>query len=141
MKVVTLEDGMKVFIAAIVLLPAALGGAASAQTNGPPGGEIVHVGPPSPSGQSPPAQMPALTAAQKAAIFSSVTLDKSKITGGESFEVTVGGLIPPTVELHPLPAGALAEAPAARPYRYTMVADQVVLVDPATMRIVDVIKP
>jgi hypothetical protein len=135
---------MKEFVAAIVLLPAALGGAATAQINGPPGGEIVHVGPLSPSGQSPnipPAQVPALTAAQKAAIFSSVTLDKAKINGGENFEVTLGDPIPPTVELHPLPAGALAEAPAARPYRYTVVADQVVLVDPATMRIVDVIKP
>jgi hypothetical protein len=135
---------MKEFVAAIVLLPAALGGAATAQTNGPPGGEMVHVGPLTPSGQSPnipPAQVPALTAAQKAAIFSSVTLDKSKINAGENFEVTVGDPIPPTVELHPLPAGALAEAPAARPYRYTVVVDQVVLVDPATMRIVDVIKP
>jgi hypothetical protein len=40
-----------------------------------------------------------------------------------------------------LPEGALAEAPAARPYRYTMVANQVVLVDPASMRVVEVIKP
>jgi hypothetical protein len=135
---------MMVFAAAIVLLTALLCSVASAQTNGPPGGEIQHVGPLSPSGQSPgvpPAQGPALTAAQKAAIFSSVMLDKSKINSGENFEVSVGDPIPPTVELHPLPAGALAEAPAARPYRYTLVADQVVLVDPATMRIIDVIKP
>jgi hypothetical protein len=135
---------MKVFVAAIVLLTAALGAAASAQTNGPPGEEVQHVGPLSPSGQSPnvpPAQAPALTAAQKAAIFSSVTLDKSKINRRENFQVAVGDAIPPTVDLHPLPAGALAEAPAARPYRYTVVADQVVLVDPTTMRIVDVIKP
>src|SRR5262249_24342454 len=125
---------MKVFAAAIVLLTALLCGAASAQTNGPPGGEIQHVGPLRPSGPSPsvPAQGPALTAAQKAAIFSAVMLDKSKINSGVNFEVSVGDPIPPTVELHPLPAGALAEAPAARPYRYTLVADQVVLVDPAT---------
>ena len=56
---------MKVFAAAVVLLLATLGGAASTQTNG-------HVGPPSPSGQwpnIPSAQVQALTAAQKAAIF------------------------------------------------------------------------
>jgi len=135
---------MKLFAAAIVLLTTPLCSAASAQTNGPPGGAIQHVGPLSPSGQSPsvpPAQGPALTAAQKAAIFSSVMLDKSKINSGENFELSVGEPIPSTVELHPLPAGALAEAPAARPYRYALVADQVVLVDPATMRIIDVIKP
>jgi hypothetical protein len=103
------------------------------------------VGPLSPTGQpagEPPAQAPALTAAQKAAIFSSVTLDKSKAKASEDFKLSVGQQVPPTIDLHPLPAGALAEAPAARPYRYTLVADdQVVLVDPATMRIVDVIKP
>ena len=135
---------MKVFVAAIVLA-AALGGAASAQNGGPPGGTIEHAGPLSPTGQpsrEPPAQDPALTAAQKAAIFSSVTLDKSQSKASEDFKLSVGEQVPSTVELHPLPAGALAEVPTARPYRYTLVAnDQVVLVDPATMRVVDVIKP
>ncbi len=135
---------MKVFVATIVLATA-LGGAASAQNGGPPGGTIEHVGPLSPTGQpagEPPAQSPALTAAQKAAIFSSVTVDKSKAKTTEDFKVAVGEQVPATVELHPLPAGALAEVPAARPYRYTLAADdQVVLVDPATMRVVDVIKP
>jgi hypothetical protein len=134
---------MKVFVAAVALM-VALAGAASAQGGGQPGGTIEHVGPLSPDGQpanGPPAQAPGLTAAQKAAIFSSVTLDKSKRQTSEPFNVAVGESVPPTVELHPLPAGALAEAPAARPYRYTLIADQVVLVDPATMRVVEVIKP
>jgi hypothetical protein len=135
---------MKVLIASVVLATA-LGGAAVAQNGGPPGGTIEHVGPLSPTGQpagEPPAQAPALTAAQKAAIFSSVTLDKSKAKASEDFKLSVGQQVPPTIDLYPLPAGALAEAPSARPYRYTLVADdQVVLVDPATMRIVDVIKP
>jgi hypothetical protein len=134
---------MKVFVVAIVLTTAL--GTASAQNGGPPGGTIEHVGPLSPTGQpagEPPAHAPALTAAQKAAIFSSVTLDKSKARASEDFKLSVGEQVPPTVDLHPLPAGALAEAPTARPYRYTLVAnDQVVLVDPATMRVVDVIKP
>ena len=135
---------MKVFVAAI-MLTTALGGAAIAQNGGPPGGTIEHVGPLSPSGQpsgEPPAQAPALTAAQKAAIFSSVTIDKSKAKASEDFKLSVDEQVPPTVALHPLPAGALAEVPTARPYRYTLVADdQVVLVDPATMRVVEVIKP
>ena len=136
---------MKVFVTAIVLATVALCGAAGAQTKGPPGGAIEHVGPLSPTGQpsgEPPAQSQGLTAAQKAAIFSSVTVDKAKAKASEDFKVGVGEQVPPTVELHPLPAGALAEVPAARTYRYTLVADdQVVLVDPATMRVVEVIKP
>src|ERR1700744_3808497 len=135
---------MKVFVAAIVLTTA-LGGAAVAQNGGPPGGTIEHVGPLSPTGQpagEPPAQAPALTAAQKAAIFSSVTVDKTKSKASEDYKLTVGEQVPATIALHPLPAGALAEVPTARPYRYTLVADdQFVLVDPATMRVVDVIKP
>jgi uncharacterized protein DUF1236 len=117
---------------------------ATAQAGNPPGDAIEHVGPLSPSGEpasAPQAQSPSLTAAQKAAIFSSVTLDKSKVKSAENFRVAVGARVPPAIELHPLPEGALAEAPAARPFRYTMVANQVVLVDPASMRVVEVIKP
>ena len=137
---------MKALIAAFALaVVIACGvGPASAQTGGPPGDAIDHVGPLSPSGQplnSEPTQAPALTAAQKAAIFSSVTLDRSKVKTVENFRVAVGAKVPPAIELYPLPEGALAEAPAARPYKYTMVANQVVLVDPATMLVVDVIKP
>jgi len=119
-------------------------GVATAQTGNPPGDAIEHVGPLSPGGQpvkSPPAQKPVLTPAQKAAIFSSVTLDKSKIKPPDVLHVTVGAPVPPTIELYPLPEGVLAEAPAARPYKYTMVANEVVLIDPATMRVIDIIKP
>ena len=118
--------------------------AAIAQNTSPPGESIEHTGPLTPSGEAvnaPPPQAPTLTAAQKAAIFSSVTLDKSKIKPAENFRVAVGARVPQAIELHALPEGALAEAPAARPYRYTLVANQVVLVDPASMRVVEVIKP
>jgi hypothetical protein len=134
---------MKTFAAAIVIVATALGSAANGQASSPPGGEIKHIGPLSISGESsdiPLLQAPALTAAQKTAIFSAVMLDKSKSKMNENLTVTVGAPVP-TVELYQLPADALAQAPTARPYRYTVLADQVVLVDPATMRMVDVIKP
>ena len=127
---------MKVLAAAILILATA---PAYSQASSPPGGEIKHIGPLSTSGER-LLQAPALTAAQKAAIFSAVMLDKSKSKANENLEVTVGEPVP-TVELYQLPADALAHAPIARPYRYTVLADQVVLVDPATMRVVDVIKP
>jgi Protein of unknown function (DUF1236) len=135
---------MKAIVAAMAMVSLCGLGLAHAQINTPPGESIDHVGPLSPSGQpanAGPAEAPALTPAQKAAIFSSVTLDKSKMKPTENFRVAVGAKVPSVIELHALPEGALAEAPTARPYRYTMVANQVVLVDPATMLVVEVIKP
>jgi hypothetical protein len=66
--------------------------------------------------------------------------EKSESKVNENLNVTVGQPVP-TVELHQLPPDALGEMPIARPYRYTVLAGQVVLVDPATMRVVDIIKP
>jgi hypothetical protein len=40
-----------------------------------------------------------------------------------------------------LPIAALAQAPEVRNLKYTMVQNQVVLVDPLQMRVVDVIRP
>jgi hypothetical protein len=40
-----------------------------------------------------------------------------------------------------LPDDVLAANPAAKFYKYTMVQDQVVLVDPTHMRVIDVIGP
>ncbi len=130
---------MKTFAAAVMIFTTAIGCAANGQAGSPPGGEIKHIGPLTTDGP-PPLQAPALTAAQKAAIFDAVMLDKSKSKVNETLNVTVGEPAP-TVELHQLPADALADAPTARPYRYAVLADQVVLIDPATMRVVEVIRP
>jgi hypothetical protein len=39
-----------------------------------------------------------------------------------------------------LPDATLAQIPAAKLYKYTLVNDQVVLVDPTTMRVVDILQ-
>jgi hypothetical protein len=136
---------MRAFIAATLFLVLPLASSANAQKEGPPpGGEIEHVGPFTANGQpskEPVAQLPVLTLAQKKAILSVITREKPKSKAIEAFKSAVGELVPPDVDLRSLPAGALAEAPAARPYRYTLIANQVVLVDPVTMRVVEVINP
>jgi hypothetical protein len=63
-----------------------------------------------------------------------------RLASAREINVGVGEQVPFRVALHPLPNGVLAEAPEARPHRYARLADQVVLVDPVTMRVVDVIK-
>lgn len=55
-------------------------------------------------------------------------------------ELRVGAPVPPAVELHPLPDEVYVEVPAMRRYRYVYVENEVVLVDPETNEIVEIIR-
>ena len=81
-----------------------------------------------------------LSPAQRAAIYDQVSKDKSKVAA-KSFSPEIGADVPPMIELYTLPDDAVAGAPAAKIYKYTMVDNKVVLVDPTKMRVVDVIGP
>jgi hypothetical protein len=81
-----------------------------------------------------------LTAAQRNAIYQAVSKDRSKIAP-RRFPAVVGADVPPMIELYALRDDAVSGNPAAKFYQYTMVQDQVVLVDPTTMRVIDVIGP
>ena len=80
-----------------------------------------------------------LDAKQKAAIITAVR-DVRIAPPGHNFNLSVGAQVPPSVELNYLPIAALSQAPEARALKYTMVQNQVVLVDPTNMRIVEVIR-
>jgi hypothetical protein len=80
-----------------------------------------------------------LTQDQKSAILTAVR--DTKIPPPSSrFDITIGGSVPPSIELYALPIAALSQAPETRTLRYTMVQNQVVLVDPTNMKIVEVIR-
>src|SRR5215471_12362884 len=81
-----------------------------------------------------------LDAKQRAAIVAAAR-DAKNPPPGHSFSISVGAQVPPSIELYFLPAAALSQAPEARALKYTTVQNQVVLVDPTNMRIVDVIRP
>jgi hypothetical protein len=81
-----------------------------------------------------------LSAAQKTAIFNAVSKDRSRIVTPGNFRASIGAPVPPSIELYALPPEAVANAQAASSYRYTMVNNQVVLVDPLTMQVVDIIR-
>jgi hypothetical protein len=57
------------------------------------------------------------------------------------FPATVGAEVPPMIELYMLPDDVLAANPVTKLYKYTMVQDQVVIVDPTNMRAIAVIGP
>ena len=80
-----------------------------------------------------------LTAAQKTAILDAVRRDGKKVTAPTNFVVSIGAPVPPQLELYVLPDRALATVPDTRSVKYTVVQNQIVLVDPTTMRVVDVI--
>jgi uncharacterized protein DUF1236 len=86
-----------------------------------------------------PAQIQ-LDASQRAAIVTAVR-DAKIPPPGQSFSLSAGAQVPASIELYALPIAALSQAPEARNLRYTMVQNQVVLVDPTNMRVVDVIRP
>jgi hypothetical protein len=81
-----------------------------------------------------------LSPAQRAEIYNQVSKDKSKVAA-KGFSAVIGADVPPMIELYNLPDDAVAGAPAAKIYKYTMMDNKVVLVDPTKMRVVDVIGP
>jgi hypothetical protein len=87
-----------------------------------------------------PASQTQLTAAQKTTILDAVRQDGKKVAAATEFVATIGGPVPPQLELYVLPDRALATVPAAKTIKYTQVHDQIVLVDPTTMRVVDIIQ-
>jgi hypothetical protein len=81
-----------------------------------------------------------LTPEQKIAIYNAVRQVGAKAVAPPRVRPTVGEQVPPSIALDFLPDGALAHAPEAKGVKYTMVEEQVVLIDPTTMRVVDIIK-
>jgi hypothetical protein len=92
------------------------------------------------SQSQPPNPQIQLDPVQRAAIVTAVR-DTKIPPPGRSFNLSVGAEVPPSIELYVLPIAALSQAPEVRNLKYTMVQNQVVLVDPLQMRVVDVIRP
>jgi hypothetical protein len=75
-----------------------------------------------------------LTIAQKTAILNAIRNESPSRVSPTNFTP-----VPPSIELHALPNSALAQVPAAKLVKYTVVQNQVVLVDPLMMRVVDIL--
>ncbi len=106
----------------------------------PPGGTLDHL-PGNPLSPPPSfANQVQLTPTQKTAIFDAIKKDAGRVNPPTSFPATIGASVPPAIELYTLPTTALALVPEARILKYTMVEKQVVLVDPTTMRVTDIIR-
>jgi hypothetical protein len=126
--------GKSLAAALLLVAPMALvAAAAPATAQTPPSGSL---------GAADPAAPLALTTAERAAILAAVRQDSAKPNSKlpPDAPVSVGVQLPPSIALRILPDAALAQAPAAKTLQYTLIENQVVLVDPTNMRVVDIIK-
>jgi hypothetical protein len=88
---------------------------------------------------SSPSEGLGLTVDQRAAIVRAVAEEKEKITEPPVFQAKIGAEAPASIALYVLPDVAMAVIPDGAHYQYTIVQNKVILVDPTTMRVVDVI--
>jgi hypothetical protein len=80
-----------------------------------------------------------LTPTQRNAIYNAIAGRRGR-TSAPQIAATIGAPVPPSVALRDLPDPAATDTPEAGLLKYAMVADDVVVVDPIQMRVVDVIR-
>jgi hypothetical protein len=108
----------------------------NAQSSEPPNSRMAPSTARDEAKSGPPA---ALSSEQHAKIRSTLRLEKSERLTNVSFSHKVGEAIPGTVHLYVLPVSIMEYAPQYRGYEYFLVGDEILIVDPRTLRIVAVI--
>ena len=80
-----------------------------------------------------------LTPQQRTIIYQSVTREP-RLTPQTEVQVITGARVPSGIELSTLPEEVYVEVPTVKRYKYVYVQNQVVLVDPDTSEVVEVIR-
>lgn len=93
---------------------------------------------------SPPAAAPStsleLTPEQRQLIMTSVSSKTSQSTAAPpTFHPAVGATVPPSVEVSPMPDTLSQVVPKLKGYEYAFVSGQVLLIDPNSKQVVEVI--
>jgi hypothetical protein len=81
-----------------------------------------------------------LSSEQHVKIRDTLRGEKSERLTNVQFSTTVGEMIPETVHLYALPVSVVEDAPQYRGYEYFLVGDEILIVNPRTMRIIAVIE-
>jgi hypothetical protein len=108
----------------------------NAQTSEPPNSRMAPGTAKDETKSGPPA---ALSSEQHAKIRNTLRIEKSERLANVPFSTKVGEAVPGTVHLYVLPVSIMEYAPQYRGYEYILVGDQILIVDPRTLRIVAVI--
>jgi uncharacterized protein DUF1236 len=80
-----------------------------------------------------------LSDTQQKSIWNDVNRHAANQTAPSGFTAAVGAAVPSTVNTYPMPLTARRDVPAARPYRYAMMQNKVLLVNPSDHKIADVV--
>ena len=80
-----------------------------------------------------------LTPEQRTTVYKHVVRERVVTPRGEVVEYRVGTRVPREIELRTFDEDLYVQAPALRPYRYVYVNNQLVLVDPETSEVVEII--
>jgi hypothetical protein len=76
---------------------------------------------------------------QRHTIYLSISNQQQRETPPATFGAAVGGVVPPSINLQPLPKTVVELVPRMQDYQYAMVANQVLLVDPKNRQVIDII--
>jgi Protein of unknown function (DUF1236) len=79
-----------------------------------------------------------LSPQQRTVIYRTVTRERRVVPPSDA-EIRTGAAVPPTIVLSPLPESLYVQVPELTPYKYFYVNNQLVLVDPRTSEVVDII--
>jgi len=80
-----------------------------------------------------------LTQGQKDTIYLSITNQNLRNETPADFQPIVGAVVPTTVELEAMPKTIVELAPRTEAFRIARIVNQVVIIDPQTRRVVEVI--
>jgi uncharacterized protein DUF1236 len=80
-----------------------------------------------------------LTPEQRTTIYRTVTRERVRAVP-ETVDARLGARVPRSVELREMPTTVVTEVPDVRRYRYMVVNNEVLLVDPATSEVVEIIR-
>jgi hypothetical protein len=80
-----------------------------------------------------------LSSAQQKSIWKDIGSHAANQNAPSDFNAAVGMAIPAGVSTYPLPRQAARDVPAVKPYRYTMLQDKVLIVNPSDKKIADVV--
>jgi microcystin-dependent protein len=80
-----------------------------------------------------------LSSEQRTKITTSIKKTNVRPVTNVNFNISVGTVVPRSVTLHALPPTIVEVYPAWRGYRFVLVADEIIIIEPSTYRIVAVI--
>jgi hypothetical protein len=80
-----------------------------------------------------------LSSAQQKSIWKDISRHAANQNAPSDFNAAVGTAIPDGVNTYPLPRQAARDVPAVKPYRYAMLQDKLLIVNPSDKMIADVV--